>query len=114
MDLVLAPLALKLDVLVTLEVKVLFVKIKKVLFKANLWYYKVPVINHRVLAIGTKEEDKTPPSFAPYKDTKVHFVRLPPSIFVLFYTFQKYAIKKTLFLHGPARDKMLLKSPSCF
>lgn len=69
----LQPLTLNLAALVTLEIKLF--KVKKTLFRTNLWRYTTPTIHKRVLEIGAKEEDKSPPDFVPYEETKVSAAR---------------------------------------
>ncbi|XP_064646203.1 uncharacterized protein LOC135499389 [Lineus longissimus] len=64
MDLEIIPLKLKLIALVTLEVDLAFVTIKKVLFSMNLWEYTAPSIRTNIFTVNTKDEDKSPPEFA--------------------------------------------------
>ncbi|XP_053400990.1 uncharacterized protein LOC123541000 [Mercenaria mercenaria] len=65
MDLELTPVKLKLIALVTLEVKLLFVKIKKILYSKDLWHYKTPTIRKTIIDVSTKEKDESPPQFSP-------------------------------------------------
>ncbi|XP_048258717.1 uncharacterized protein LOC124137708 isoform X1 [Haliotis rufescens] len=68
MDMELAPLEMTLRGLVTLEVNLLFVTIKKILYKAVIWRYATPGIRKRLIDTGKKEEDKSPPQFLNYVD----------------------------------------------
>ncbi|KAK6174798.1 hypothetical protein SNE40_013376 [Patella caerulea] len=70
MDLELVPLRLRLLGIVTLRIKLLFVTIKKTLFKATLWEYSTPVIRKRLIDFGKKEKDASPPAFSEYTDSK--------------------------------------------
>ena len=72
MDMDLRPLEVKLAALVTLEVNLgFFGKITKTLFKANIFRYQAPTINRRVLSVGKKEEDNTPPQFVSFEEDQV-------------------------------------------
>lgn len=57
----LTPIRLALYAQVTLEVKILFVRVKKVLFQKNIWHYETPTIRKKVIDSHKQEEDKTPP-----------------------------------------------------
>ncbi|ESO82597.1 hypothetical protein LOTGIDRAFT_236952 [Lottia gigantea] len=70
MDLELVPLRLRLLAIVTLRVKIGFIKFTKTLFKATLWKYSTPTIRKRLIDFGKVEEDTSPPLFAEYTDTK--------------------------------------------
>lgn len=75
MDLKLTPVKLRLIGLVTLEVKIFFVKIKKTLFSKDLWHYTTPTIDKRLIDVSTKEEDESPPQFSPvisHKDVSIY------------------------------------------
>ncbi|XP_052081925.1 uncharacterized protein LOC127719726 isoform X2 [Mytilus californianus] len=68
MYLKLTPIELNLYALVTLEVNLGFVKVKKTLFKATLWSYKAPTITKKLIDNRKEEEDKTPPEISPFTD----------------------------------------------
>jgi hypothetical protein len=70
MDLEMIPLKLKLMALVTLEINLAFVTVKKTLFKKNIWEYSTPSIRTNIFTVNTKDEDKSPPEFAA-KDSTV-------------------------------------------
>ncbi|KAL3873866.1 hypothetical protein ACJMK2_036950, partial [Sinanodonta woodiana] len=61
MDLVLVPLRLELNALVTLEVKLLFVRVKKVLFRGQIWTYTTPEIRKNIINNIKEEQDSSPP-----------------------------------------------------
>jgi hypothetical protein len=70
MDLDLTPVKLRLIGLVTLEVKLLFIKIKKTLFSKNIWEYSTPIIKKTMIDVSTKEQDESPPQFSPVVNKK--------------------------------------------
>lgn len=70
MDLELTPIKLRLIGLVTLEVNLLFAKIKKTLYSKNLWEYSTPTIRKNMIDVSTKEKDETPPQFSPVVNKK--------------------------------------------
>lgn len=57
----LTPIKLALYAQVTLEVDLLFVTIKKVLFEKKIWQYATPTIEKKLIDTHKPEEDKTPP-----------------------------------------------------
>ncbi|WAR05127.1 hypothetical protein MAR_020496 [Mya arenaria] len=59
------PLKLELFGLVTLDVKILFKRFKKTLFKKKLWSYAMSKISERIIDVSTREEDSSPPVFSP-------------------------------------------------
>ena len=65
MFLKLTPIKLKLKVLVTLEVNLLFTTITKTLFKATLWQYKAPTITKKMVDVTIEEKDDSPPIAKP-------------------------------------------------
>lgn len=65
MDLELTPVKLRLIGLVTLEVHLLFITIRKTLFSMDIWHYTAPTIRKRMIEVSTKEKDETPPQFSP-------------------------------------------------
>jgi hypothetical protein len=70
MDLELTPVRLRLIGLVTLEVNLLFAKIKKTLFSKNIWEYSTATIRKNMIDVSTKEPDESPPQFAPVVNKK--------------------------------------------
>ena len=64
MDLELIPIRLRLSALVTLEINLFFGKIKKVLFKFNIWSYEAAKISKNIIDVSTKEKDESPPQFS--------------------------------------------------
>ena len=71
MTLKLIPVKLRLLGLVTLEVNLLFVKIKKTLYQKTLWQYTAPTLEKRIIDKHTKDKDLSPPAFAPVITKKV-------------------------------------------
>jgi hypothetical protein len=57
----LTPIKLALYAQVTLEVDLLFVSFKKVLFQKKIWHYEAPTIMKKLIDTHKPEEDKTPP-----------------------------------------------------
>ncbi|XP_048250793.1 uncharacterized protein LOC124111176 [Haliotis rufescens] len=69
MDLELTPIELVLRALVTLEIKIPFIgRIKKTLFSKKLWRYATPTIRKKMIDVGKKEKDESPPQFLQYVD----------------------------------------------
>lgn len=64
----LTPIKLALYAQVTLEVKLLFVRIKKVLFEKKLWHYETPTIKKKLIDSHKPEQDKTPPTIKPVNE----------------------------------------------
>ena len=63
MDLQLIPLHIILDVIVKIEVDLLFGTITKVIYKATLWTYTSPTINMNIFNLNNAEPDESPPAF---------------------------------------------------
>ena len=73
MSLKLIPVKLRLLGLVTLEVNLLFTRIKKTLFKKNIWEYVAPTIETKIIDKHTKDKDLSPPAFEPVISQKVAY-----------------------------------------
>ena len=70
MDLELVPIKVSLTCLVTLEVDLLYISFKKILFSSTLWKYVAPTIRTNIFYVSTKEKDETPPQFSPVLNKK--------------------------------------------
>ncbi|XP_063408918.1 uncharacterized protein LOC134692399 [Mytilus trossulus] len=68
MDLDMTPIRLKLKVLITLEIPLLFTSIKITLFKATIWQYSSPTIRQNIISNWKKEKDLTGPVITEFID----------------------------------------------
>ena len=68
MYLELTPIEIRVLGLVTLEVNLLFVSFKKVLFKKQLWGYKAPTIRAKIVDTIKDEKDNSPPEIDSFID----------------------------------------------
>lgn len=68
MYLELTPIEIRLLGLVTLEINLLFTKIKKVLFQRQIWGYKAPTIRAKMVDTLKKEVDKSAPEIDSFVD----------------------------------------------
>ena len=67
------PLSVRLYVKITIQIKILFAKIEKTLFKKNLWKYSTPAITGNIWNKIDDEEDTSPPQIMEFSVSEVFF-----------------------------------------
>ena len=74
----LIPIQLRLTALVTLEIPIIIIKIKIVVYKKDLWRYTAPTISTKMFDNIREEEDESPPEISNFMDEPLHVSTVRP------------------------------------